>query len=68
MYSDEDDGDYVVSNSFVEETSYEQDVVDDDFSDTNDEVTSIEASDLIILLSIYEPKKGTFIIKFDKNK
>lgn len=57
-----------MSNSFVGETSNEQDVIDDDFSDTNDEVTSIEASDLMRSLSIYEPKKRTFIIKFDINK
>lgn len=68
MYLDKDDGDYVMSNSFVGETSNEQDVIDDDFSDTNDEVTSIEASDLMRSLSIYEPKKRTFIIKFDINK
>jgi len=45
--SDKDDGDYVVSNSFFEKTYDEEDVVNDDSSNTNDETTFIESSELI---------------------
>ena len=64
--SNEDDGDYVVSNSFVEETSVEEHVANMDSFDTNDEAISIEPSELIQPLSIYELQEDTFAIKFDK--